>query len=87
MEEYVLARFSKKTGKIDTLHEGISAAMLKLWALQNTTKTKDTIIFSKVNGDVVFYAEGTADFPEVEKENLGNIEDYCKGLLSYVQDN
>ena len=87
MEEYVLVRFSKKTGKIDIVMESITKSMLKLWALQNTTKTKDTIIFSEVTGDVVFYAEGTADFPEVKKENLGNIEDYCKGLLAAVQDN
>ena len=87
MEEYVLARFSKKTGRVDYILEGISAAMLKIWALRNTTKTKNTIIFSKVTGDVICLVRGTSDFPKVEKESLGNIENYCKGLLSYVQDN
>ena len=87
MEEYVLVRFSKKTGKIDTLHEGISAAVMKLWALQNTKKTKDTIIFSKETGDVICWVRGTSDFPKVAEDSLGNIEDLCSGLLEYVRNN
>ena len=87
MEEFVLVRFSKKTGKIDTLQEGISAAMLKLWALQNTKKTKDTIIFSKETGDVICWVRGTSDFPNVREGSLGNIEDLSGGLLEYVRNN
>lgn len=85
LDTYVLVRFSRRSGKIDTTLEGIGNAMLRMWALQNTTKTKDTIIFSKTTGDVVFYAEGTdSGFPSVSDIGLGNIEDYCPGLLEAV---
>ena len=77
----VLVRFSRRSGKIDTTIEGLGTGVLRLWALQNTTKTKDTIIFDKEEGDVLWYYTGTEDFPEIESEDLGNIEDYCPGML------
>ena len=87
METYVCMRFNRRTGKIDKTLEGIGCGMLELWALENTTaKSKDTIIFSKVTGDVVMYCEGTGTFPKVEKSGLGNIEDYCPGLLAALQE-
>ena len=84
MERFVLVRFNRKSGKIDTTLEGIGKGMLQLWGLQNTTKTKDTIVFSKETGEVVAYYEGTGDFPKVSKEDLGHIDDYCEGLLEVV---
>lgn len=87
---YVLCRFSRKSGKIDTTLEGLVESMLRLWALQNTTKTKDTIIFEKDTGTIVFYCEGTASgFPEVtdiETWHIKNIEQLCPGLLGAVND-
>ena len=87
LKEYVLVRFSKKTGKIDTTLEALGNATLKLWALQNTTKTKDTVIFAKDSGDIVEYYEGTGDFPKITKpdDKVKNIEDLCPGLLEAVQ--
>lgn len=79
MEEYYLVRFSKKTGKIDTTMSGVSKGMLGMWALQNTTKTKDTIVFNATTGEIDKYYEGTGDFPKITKG--GNIDDYCIGLL------
>ena len=87
LKTYCLVRFARRSGKIDTTMEGIGSGMLRLWALQNTTKTKDTIIFEKDTGDVCWYYTGTGDFPKIEEENLGNIEDYCSGLLEAVQNN
>jgi hypothetical protein len=89
LKTYCLVRFARRSGKIDMSMEGIGNAMLRLWALQNTTKTKDTIIFEKDTGNICWYFEGTGDFPKVmdsEKEDLGNIEDYCEGLLAAVQE-
>ena len=88
LEQSVLVRFSKKTGKIDTTLEGIGNAMMKLWALQNTPKTKECLIFSKVSGDVIAHCVGDeSGFPKFfdgNKDDLGNIEDYCEGLLEAV---
>jgi hypothetical protein len=88
METYVCLRFNRKTGKIDKTLEGLGCGMLELWALQNTTaKSKDSIVFSKATGDVVMYCEGTGGFPKVERgTQLGNIEDYCPGLLAALQE-
>lgn len=87
MEPYVMIRFNRKSGKITLTMEALSSAMLRLAALQRTTKTTDSLIFGKETGQVVFYVHGSPDgrFPEVEKENLGHIKDYCPGLLEAVQ--
>lgn len=82
LKKYYCVRFNRKSGKIDVTLEGLGKAMLNLWALQNTTKkTQDSIVFEKETGDVVSYYEGTGDFPKIIKEDLGNIEKYCPGLL------
>ncbi len=76
MPVYVLFRFSKKTGKIDTTMAGITSAMMKLWALQNTTKTKGTAIINRDTGIVEYLATGTADgWPKVRKQ-CGHCEDF-----------
>ena len=82
-----LVRFTRKTGKIDTTIEGLGEGLLSLWALQNTTKTKDTIIFDE-DGIVVAYYEGTATgFPKVtEGDGVEHIDKYCKGLLEAVKE-
>ena len=89
MEEiktYCLVRFARKSGKIDKTLEGMGSGMLRLWALQNTTKTKDTIICEKDTGKVCWYYEGTGDFPKIEDTDLGHIDDYCPGLHSVLQE-
>ena len=85
LKTYCLVRFARKTGKLDTTLEGLGSGMLRLWALQNTTKTKDTIIFEKDTGKVCWYYEGTGDFPKIEEEGLGYVDDYCPGMLAAVQ--
>lgn len=84
LDTFCLVRFNKRTGKIDTTLEAMGCAMLKIWALNNCTKTKEIIIFHKETGNVELYVEGTGDFPKVFKEELGNIESYCPGLLAAV---
>lgn len=87
MEEYVCIRLSKKSGKIDKILEGLGCGMLKLWALQNTKKTKNAIIFSKADGRVIYLVEGTECFPVVHTNELGNIKDICPELWRAVQEN
>jgi hypothetical protein len=85
LKTYCLVRFARRSGKIDMSLEGLGSGMLRMWALQNTTKTKDTIIFEKDTGIVCWYYEGTGDFPKIDDENLGHIDDYCPGMLAAVQ--
>lgn len=74
---YVLFRFSKKTGKVDTQITALGNALMQMWALNNTTKTKSCIIVERDSGNVVFATQGTADgFPKVKKGDLGSIEEY-----------
>lgn len=76
LKVYVLFRFSKRTGKIDTTMTGLGSAMMKLWALQNTTKTKDTVIIDRDNGNIIAaYSGDSSGFPKV-KENTGNCVEY-----------
>lgn len=85
LRTYFLVRFNRKSGKIDTTLEGIGVGMLKLWGLQNTTKSKDTIVFDKLTGEIVAYYEGTGDFPKVlDLDPFENIEDYCEGMLEAI---
>ena len=65
---HVLFRFSKKTGKIDTTMTGMGSALMQMWALQNTTKTKGCFICERDTGKVVFMTTGTKEgFPKVMK--------------------
>ena len=74
---YVLFRFSKKTGKIDTTMTAMGIALLKMWALQNTTKTKNTYIFDRESGKCAFAVQGADFFPKIIKpEDLKDCEFY-----------
>ena len=83
MKTFYLVRFARRSGKIDTTMSALGKGLLQLWALQNTTKSKDTIIFDE-DGIVAMYVEGTADFPKVTKDSGEHIDTYCKGLLEAV---
>ena len=64
----VLFRFSKKTGKVDTTMTAMGKALLQMWALQNTTTSKRTLIFDRETGKCLFAASGTKDgFPIIRK--------------------
>ena len=83
-----LVRFSKKTGKIDTTLTAIGYGMLNMWGLQETTKTKETIVFTRDTGLIIAHYIGTNNgMPEVEwPENDENINDYCDGLLEALKE-
>lgn len=80
MEVYVLFRANKKSGKIDTTMTALGNAMLQLWALQNTTSSKQCFIFERSTGKLVFATSGTKDgFPKVKDArkhgDLGTCDD------------
>lgn len=86
---FVLVKFSRKTGKIDLTMEGMWTALLRLWAIQNITKTEDVIIFDQETGEIAYYIEGGENFPKItESDDLDftNIEDYCPGMLAAVSE-
>ena len=84
LKTFYLVRFSKKSGKIDRTMSALGKGLLQLWALQNTTKSKDTIVFDE-DGIVAMYVEGTADFPKVTKNSGEHVDTYCNGLLEAVK--
>ena len=68
LKKYGLVRFSTKTGKVDTALTGLGCGVLQLWGLQNTTRTKTTVIFELETGLIRSRYTGTADgFPKVER--------------------
>ena len=65
---HILFRCSKRTGKIDTTMTGLGSALMRLWALQNTTSSKECLIFIRDTGELVFHIEGTkSNFPRFVK--------------------
>ena len=92
LKVHVLMRCSKSTGKVDTCMTGLGTGLMQMWALENTGKSKMTVIMERDTGKVVYVATGTADgFPKVKTtnqifkkspvpdtyvEDLGTCEDY-----------
>lgn len=76
--------FNRKSGKIvKTLEHFFSPAMLTMYGLNNTTKTRDFVVFDS-NGKIEKYLEG-GDFPTPKKDMEGmHIDTLCKGLLEAV---
>lgn len=69
LHKYGLIRFNKKTGKIDTTMTALGRGMIQLWALQNTTETKATVIVDIDERKAFAEYIGTEDgFPEVRKD-------------------
>lgn len=59
MTGYVLFRFSKKTGNIDTtMTDPFGVGLMELWALQNTTPSKRTIVIDAEDGKIVYAVDG-----------------------------
>lgn len=64
----VLLRATKKSGKIDKTMIGLGFAIMEMWALQNTPKSKQCFIIDGIDGRVIFATSGTADgFPKIKK--------------------
>lgn len=61
----IVTRCSQKTGKIDTQYETCSFGLAKLWALQNTTKTKITVVTDSEDNTIYCIVKGTDRLPVV----------------------
>ena len=89
MDKFYGVLFNRKSGKIVKSLEGVSSAMLKLFALQgNVSSTRDYVVFNGTTGTIVFYCEGKKnDSPTIYRDMEGrNIEEICAGLLDAMNE-
>ena len=87
LHNYGLARFSKKTGRIDTVMTGIGCGLIKLWGLQNTTKTKACVLVDIDERRVIVEYVGTADgFPEIHEKPEDFEFDLPDGLFDVFEE-
>ena len=89
MDKFYGVLFNRKSGKIIKSLEGVSSAMLKLFALQgNVSATRDYVVFNSRTGEIVFYCEGKKDdSPTIYRDMEGkNIEELCAGLLDAMNE-
>lgn len=76
--------FNRKSGKVvKTLVDEYGSALLKMFAMNNVSPSRDFVVFNAYSGEIVAYFEGKKnDLPNICKDMRGmNIEDICKGLL------
>lgn len=84
MDKFYGVLFNRKSGKVVKTLEGVSSAMLKLFALQsNVSSTRDYVVFNGTTGEIVFYCEGKKnDSPTICRDMEGkNINELAEGLL------
>lgn len=74
LKTYTLHRYSQKTGDVDTTLEGISKAMLAMWALQNTTPSKASVITDETGLIYERYTGRKDNFPKIERHLEGGGE-------------
>ena len=79
--------FNKNSGKIiQTLEHCCGYALMSMYALQHTTKTRDFVIFDETGKIAKYYeGKGNGECPQQWKEIEGkHIDNLCKGLLEAV---
>lgn len=84
MDKFYGVLFNRKSGKVVKTLEGVSSAMLKLFALQgNVSSTRDYVVFNGTTGEIVFYCEGKKnDSPTICRDmESKNINELAEGLL------
>lgn len=84
MDKFYGVLFNRKSGKIVKSFEGVSSALLKMYALQgNVSATRDYVVFNGRTGEIVFYCEGKKnDSPTICRDMEGkNINELAEGLL------
>ena len=78
--------FNRKSGKIIKTIESFSESLLKMYALNGTSPSRDFLIFDGDTGIVSFYCEGKKnDFPNICEDMVGkHINDFCDGLMDAI---
>lgn len=67
LKRYGLIRYSTKTGRADKALTGLGCGMLQMWGIQNTPKSKTSVVFELETGLIRSRYIGTKDgFPNVE---------------------
>ena len=79
---YASVLFYRTTGKITRTLDSDEVEPLISYAKETTSKTRDSIVFSKKTGEVIMYFTGSTQTEE--NGNLGHIDEYCPGLLEAV---
>lgn len=84
-----LIQASKKTGKVSkVLYTRCGYAMLQLWAIQNTPKTKECYICTQDGLLLSRYEGNTAGLPKVTwYEDNESIEDIIPGAVAVFKEN
>lgn len=85
---HALVKFNRNSGKIITSMTGYGTALMRMWILNNLTKTQDCVIFSLDDGEIAYYYEGRGknELPEQIKDlEVTNVEELCPGLLEHFQ--
>lgn len=81
--------FNRKNGKIvKTLVDDHGSALLKMFAMNNVSATRDYVVFNAESGVIVGYFEGKKnDLPNICHDMEGkHIQDLCEGLLESLED-
>ena len=70
---------------------GLGSALMRLWAMQNTTSSKEVVVINRSTGQIVFHTVGRKDsFPYIVKDDeLGTCEDLgisFEELQTYTDD-
>lgn len=87
LHNYGLARFSKRTGKIDTVMVGLGQGLIKLWALQNTLETKACVVVDIDERKVVFETVGIdGGFPKIHDKPEAFEYDLPEGIFDVFDD-
>jgi len=87
MDKFYGVLFQRKSGKIVKCIEGVSSALLKMYALQgNVSATRDYVVFNGTTGEIVFYCEGKkGDSPTICRDmESKNIDELCAGLREAI---
>jgi len=87
LDKYCSVKFYRNTGKITQTLEGDTFEVLKNYISNNFNYKKlDALIFRISDGAVLYYIEGHGENSIEINEDLGNIDDYCPGLIDAVRE-
>ncbi len=79
--------FTRKSGEIKKIMEGLASSLLKMWGLQgNVPKSCDYVVFDE-DGIILAYYKGKGrEMPDICKNMEGiHIDELCEGLLEAVK--
>lgn len=73
---YLLLQYNKKTGKVFKEMDAYGNALMRMWALNNTPKSRNTVIINCETGDCEWLFEGKENDMPTVKQNVGICDDF-----------